>query len=59
MHPVQARQALYLSSAPRTRSRASIGEDVAASLLCLMNATALSGSVLRISLASPAPAEAW
>lgn len=57
--PVQARQALYLSSAPHTRSQTDIGGDVAGSLLYLMNATALSGSVLRITLASPAPTEAW
>jgi hypothetical protein len=57
--PVQARQALYLSSAPHTRSRADIGEDVAGALLCLTNGPALSGSVLRISHVAPVPAEAW
>jgi NAD(P)-dependent dehydrogenase (short-subunit alcohol dehydrogenase family) len=57
--PVQARQALYLSSAPHTRSRSDIGEDVAGALLYLMNGPALSGSVLRISHAAPVPAEAW
>ncbi len=57
--PVQARQALYLSSAPHTRSRPDIGEDVAGALLYLMNGTALSGSVLRISHALPAGPEAW
>jgi hypothetical protein len=56
---VQSRQAFYLSSAPLTRSRADIGEDVARALLCLINGTALSGSVLRISQTLPALAEAW
>jgi hypothetical protein len=56
---VQARQVLYLSSAPHTRSRSDIGEDVARALLCLINGTALSGSVLRISQALLTPVEAW
>lgn len=57
--PVQARQALYLSAAPPTRSRAETVEEVARALVWLMNGTALSGSVLRVTNALPAPAEGW
>jgi NAD(P)-dependent dehydrogenase (short-subunit alcohol dehydrogenase family) len=53
--PVQARQALYLSAAPLTRSRVEMAEDVARALVWLMNGTALSGSVLRLTNALPAP----
>jgi NAD(P)-dependent dehydrogenase (short-subunit alcohol dehydrogenase family) len=55
--PVQARQALYLSAAPPTRRRVEMEEDVARALVWLMNGTTLSGSVLRVTNALPAPAE--
>ncbi len=45
---VQARQALYMSSAPTTRSRQSVQEDVAEALLFLIRSPHLSGSVLNI-----------
>ncbi|MBD0255830.1 MAG: hypothetical protein ICV83_08935 [Cytophagales bacterium] len=50
------RQALYLSSAPHTRSRFDLEEDVAEALLYLLGRPALSGSVLRIGNA-PRPVE--
>jgi hypothetical protein len=57
--PVQVRQALYLSAAPHTRSRADMREDVGGALLFLMSGMALTGSVLRISHDAPVPVEAW